>query len=99
MKICENGIIRDMTAEEIAVLERLAAEQPTPEPTLEPTPVVRRIPQTGDDSPLALLVVLAGLSAIVLAVLLYWRHRHKANDLPPENDPQYEVKDHESRDL
>ena len=73
--------------------------QPTPEPTLEPTPVVRRIPQTGDDSPLALLVVLAGLSAIVLAVLLYWRHRHKANDLPPENDPQYEVKDHESRDL
>ena len=35
MKICENGIIRDMTAEEIAELERLAAEQPTPEPTAE----------------------------------------------------------------
>lgn len=33
MKICENGIIRDMTAEEIAELERLAAEQPAPEPT------------------------------------------------------------------
>ena len=73
--------------------------QPTPEPTPEPTPAVRRIPQTSDNTPLALLVVLAGLSAIVLAVLLYWRHRHKANDLPPENDPQYEVKDHESRDL
>lgn len=35
MKICENGVIRDMTAEEIAELEKLAAEQPTPEPTPE----------------------------------------------------------------
>ena len=35
MKICENGIIRDMTAEEIAELEKLAAEQPAPEPTPE----------------------------------------------------------------
>lgn len=35
MKICENGIIRDMTAEEIAELERLAAEAPAPEPTAE----------------------------------------------------------------
>ena len=35
MKICENGIIRDMTAEEIAELEALAAEQPAPEPTPE----------------------------------------------------------------
>ena len=35
MKICENGIIRDMTAEEIAELERLAVEQPAPEPTAE----------------------------------------------------------------
>ena len=35
MKICENGIIRNMTAEEIAQLERLAAEQPAPEPTAE----------------------------------------------------------------
>lgn len=35
MKICENGIIRDMTVEEIAQLERLAAEQPAPEPTPE----------------------------------------------------------------
>ena len=35
MKICENGIIRDMTAEEIAELERLAAEQPALEPTAE----------------------------------------------------------------
>lgn len=35
MRICENGIYRDMTPEEIAELEKLAAEQPTPEPTPE----------------------------------------------------------------
>ena len=35
MKICENGIMRDMTAEEIAELEKLAAEMFVPEPTPE----------------------------------------------------------------
>ena len=35
MKICENGIIRDMTAEEIAELEKLITEMPAPEPTPE----------------------------------------------------------------
>lgn len=35
MKIFENGVVRDMTAEEIAELEKLAAEAPTPEPTAE----------------------------------------------------------------
>ena len=35
VKICENGIYRDMTAEEVAELEKLAAEQPAPEPTPE----------------------------------------------------------------
>ena len=35
MRICENGIYRDMTAEEIAELEKLATETPTPEPTPE----------------------------------------------------------------
>lgn len=35
MKICENGIIRDMTPEEVAEFEKLAAEQPAPEPTPE----------------------------------------------------------------
>ena len=34
-KICENGIYRDMTAEEVAELEKLATEMPAPEPTLE----------------------------------------------------------------
>lgn len=35
MEIYENGTIRDMTAEEIAELEKLAAEAPAPEPTPE----------------------------------------------------------------
>lgn len=35
MKIYENGILRDMTAEEIAEIERLAAEMPAPEPSPE----------------------------------------------------------------
>lgn len=35
MKAYTNGIIRDMTAEEVAELEKLAAEAPTPEPSPE----------------------------------------------------------------
>ena len=35
MKIYENGIIREMTTEEIEVLEALAAEQSAAEPTAE----------------------------------------------------------------
>ena len=35
MKKYENGIYRDMTAEEIAELEKLAAEAPEPEPSPE----------------------------------------------------------------
>ena len=35
MKICENGTIRDMTAEEIAELEKLATEMPASEPSPE----------------------------------------------------------------
>lgn len=35
MKAYTNGIIRDMTAEEIAELEKLATEMPSPEPTPE----------------------------------------------------------------
>lgn len=35
MRICENGISRDMTAEEVAELEKLATEMPVPEPTPE----------------------------------------------------------------
>jgi hypothetical protein len=35
MKICENGVYRDMSAEEIAELEKLATEMPAPELTPE----------------------------------------------------------------
>ena len=35
MKAYTNGIIRDMTAEEIAEFEKMVAEQPAPEPTPE----------------------------------------------------------------
>lgn len=35
MKICENGIIREMTAEEIAEMEAMAGEVPEAEPTAE----------------------------------------------------------------
>lgn len=35
MRIYENGVYRDMTAEEIAEFEKLAAKQPAPEPTPE----------------------------------------------------------------
>ena len=35
MKICENGIYRDLTAEEIAEFKKMATEQPAPEPTAE----------------------------------------------------------------
>ena len=35
MRICENGIYRDMTAEEIAELKKFETEMPAPEPTPE----------------------------------------------------------------
>ena len=35
MRVYENGIYRDMTAEEITEFEKLAAEAPAPEPTPE----------------------------------------------------------------
>lgn len=35
MKIYKNGIVRDMTPEEIAALEAQATEAPAPAPTIE----------------------------------------------------------------
>lgn len=35
MRICVNGVVREMTAEEIAEQTRMAAEMPKPEPTPE----------------------------------------------------------------
>ena len=35
MKIFENGVVRDMSAKEVAEFEKFATEMPTPEPTPE----------------------------------------------------------------
>lgn len=35
MRICDNGIYRDATTEEIAAWEQLIADTPAPEPTTE----------------------------------------------------------------
>ena len=35
MRICENGVYRDATQEEIAALEQAVTHQPAPEPTTE----------------------------------------------------------------
>ena len=35
MKIFENGVVRDMTPEEIAAMEAQATEAPEPTPTIE----------------------------------------------------------------
>ena len=35
MRICENGVYRDATPEEIAALEQVATQQPTQEQTSE----------------------------------------------------------------
>ena len=35
MRICENGVYRDATPEEIAAWEQEATQQPSPEPTSE----------------------------------------------------------------
>lgn len=63
MKICENGIIRDMTAEEVAELEKLAAEAPAPAP--EPTPEERIAALEKDNAELrdAMEALLSGATA------------------------------------
>ena len=35
MRICDNGVMRDMTAEEIAEWQQSITDTPTPEPTTE----------------------------------------------------------------
>ena len=73
-------------------------ENPSPTPTPKPeqqvsTPVptpkpVASLPQTGDNTPLGLLVALAGAAGIAFGILLYKR-RH-TEEPSPEDDPQYE---------
>lgn len=57
----------------------------TPVPTPKP---VASLPQTGDNTPLGLLVALAGAAGIAFGILLYKR-RH-TEEPSPEDDPQYE---------
>lgn len=63
MKIFENGVVRDMTAEEIAELEKLATEQPAPAP--EPTPEERIAALEKDNAELreAMEALLSGVTA------------------------------------
>ena len=63
MKINENGIVRDMTAEEVAELEKLAAEAPAPVP--EPTPEERITALEKDNAELreAMELLLSGVTA------------------------------------
>lgn len=62
-------------------------EQPVSTPTPTPKPVAS-LPQTGDNTPLGLLVALAGAAGIAFGILLYKR-RH-TEEPSPEDDPQYE---------
>lgn len=64
-------------------------EQPVETPTPTPKPVAS-LPQTGDNTPLGLLVALAGAAGIAFGILLYKR-RH-TEEPSPEDDPQYEEK-------
>ena len=62
-------------------------EQPVSTPVPTPKPVAS-LPQTGDNTPLGLLVALAGAAGIAFGILLYKR-RH-ADETSPEDDPHYE---------
>lgn len=62
-------------------------EQPVETPVPTPKPVAS-LPQTGDNTPLRLLIALAGAAGIAFGILLYKR-RH-AEETSPEDDPQYE---------
>lgn len=62
-------------------------EQPVSTPVPTPKPVAS-LPQTGDNTPLGLLVALAGAAGIAFGILLYKR-RH-TEEPSPEDDPQYE---------
>ena len=63
MRKYENGVYRDMTAEEVAELEKLAAEAPAPAP--EPTPEERIAALEKDNAELreAMEALLSGVTA------------------------------------
>lgn len=57
-KININGVTREMTAEEIAEMERMAAEMPKPEPT--PEERIARLERDNADLKEALELLLSG---------------------------------------
>lgn len=61
MRICENGIYRDMTAEEVAELEKLAAEAPAPE--LSPEERIAALEKDNAELREALDALLTGVTA------------------------------------
>lgn len=61
MRICENGIYRDMTPEEIAELEKLVAEAPAPEPS--PEERITALEQDNAELRDALEALLSGVTA------------------------------------
>lgn len=63
MKICENGVYRDMTAEEIAELEKLAAKAPTPEPEPSPEDRIAALEQDNAELREAMEALLTGVTA------------------------------------
>lgn len=62
-------------------------EQPVSTPVPTPKPVAS-LPQTGDNTPLGLLIAVAGAAGIAFGILLYKR-RH-TEEPSPEDAPQYE---------
>lgn len=61
MKKYENGIYRDMTAEEVAELEKLATEMPAPEPT--PEERIAELEQDNAELREAMEALLSGVTA------------------------------------
>ena len=58
MRICENGVYRDATPEEIAALERSIADTPAPEPT--PEERIAALEATTDDMILMMAELIGG---------------------------------------
>lgn len=63
MKIFENGVVRDMTAEEIAELEKLSAEAPAPAPELTPEERIAALEKDNSELREAMEALLSGVTA------------------------------------
>lgn len=58
MRICINGIYRDMTAEELAEFEKMQSEAPEPEPT--PDERIKELETVTDDIILLMAEIIGG---------------------------------------